>query len=74
MRTTTKTIKTLTALTLVGSSLLVAAPAQAAPAPAASYGQHVSACARTMGFDGAHNPGMHQGRSGWDPSHTCPMP
>jgi hypothetical protein len=30
------------------------------------FGQHVSECAQTMGFDAAHNPGMHEGRSGWD--------
>lgn len=66
-------IKTLIAVSLIGSSLLVAAPAQAAPAPAASYGQHVAGCARGMGFDGTHNPGMHHGKAGWDPSHTCSM-
>lgn len=70
--------KAATALTIIGSGLLAAAPAQAAPvstvpAPASQYGQHVAACARTMGFDGAHNPGLHRGKSGWDPSHTCPM-
>jgi hypothetical protein len=26
-----------------------------------------------MGFDGTHNAGMHQGISGWEPGHTCPM-
>lgn len=70
MRTITKA---LAALTIVGFSLLAATPAQAAPATSASYGQHVAACAQTMGFSGTHNPGMHQGKSGWDPSHTCPM-
>lgn len=35
------------------------------------YGQHVLTCAQTAGFDGAHNPGMHTGFVGWDPSHVC---
>jgi len=35
------------------------------------FGQHVSACARTMGFDGTHNPGMHQGFAGWEAMHDC---
>jgi hypothetical protein len=45
--------------------------ASAAPSDAAAYGQHVRECAQTMGFDGVHNPGMHQGFSMWDPSHVC---
>ncbi|MEH0844525.1 hypothetical protein V6U81_19265 [Micromonospora sp. CPCC 205711] len=35
------------------------------------FGGHVVVCAQTMGFDAQHNPGMHQGFSDWDPSHTC---
>jgi len=35
------------------------------------FGRHVSTCARTMGFDGTHNPGMHRGFAGWDPMHEC---
>lgn len=35
------------------------------------FGEHVVVCNQTMGFDGQHNPGMHQGFSGWDPTHTC---
>lgn len=57
---------------LTGSGLLAAVPAQAAD-PNADFGQHVRACTQAMGFDGMHNPGMHQGRSGWDSSHTCSM-
>lgn len=42
------------------------------PATAAEdFGQHVRTCAQGMGLDGQMNPGMHQGRSGWDPSMTC---
>lgn len=35
------------------------------------FGDHVVQCAQTMGFDGHHNPGMHQGFVGFDPDHTC---
>ena len=44
----------------------------AAPAAADDdFGQHVRTCAQTMGFDGQHNPGMHQGFHGWSPEHIC---
>ena len=63
-------MKRLTAFLLpFAAAFLLAAPsvAQAQPAPAGpGFGQHVSQCARTMGFDGNHNPGMHHGLSGWD--------
>ena len=62
----------LAVITLAGAGVLVAAPAQAANTNS-DFGQHVSTCAQTMGFDGTHNPGMHQGKSGWDPGHACPM-
>jgi hypothetical protein len=65
-------LRALAVVSLAASGLLLAAPAQAADA-AADYGHHVTVCAQTMGFDGMHNAGMHQGVSGWDPSHTCPM-
>lgn len=35
------------------------------------FGQHVVACEQAMGFTGQHNPGMHEGFSGWDPDHMC---
>ncbi|SDB95148.1 hypothetical protein GA0111570_11172 [Raineyella antarctica] len=58
---------------LAGSGLLAAVPAQAADSNA-DFGQHVQMCAQMMGIDGVHNPGMHQGKSGWE-DHTdmCPM-
>lgn len=55
---------------LTTSGLAIAAPAGAA-ATASGYGHHVRHCAQTMGFSGGHNPGLHRGRSGWDPTHTC---
>lgn len=69
-----------TARILLGVALVagtVALPATAAfaatPNPGPAYGQHVSLCARTMGFSGALNPGMHQGKTGWG-SMPCATP
>lgn len=57
----------LVALPLLLGSLLIAVPAAATADPATpNFGQHVSTCAQTMGFSADHNPGMHQGASGWD--------
>lgn len=59
--------RTLTLLSLPAISLVMAAPALAAPPVGVpGFGQHVSACAQTMGFSGTHNPGMHHGAAGWD--------
>lgn len=69
MRTMTKAV---VVASLAASGVLLAGPAQAASEDA-DYGQHVRTCAQTMGFDGTHNPGMHEGKSGWEPSHECPM-
>ena len=57
------------ALSLVAAALVagVAAPAGADD----QFGDHVRTCVQTEGFDGAHNPGMHQGASGWTPDHAC---
>ena len=42
------------------------------PATAADdFGDHVRTCAQDIGFSADHNPGMHQGDHGWDPTHTC---
>ena len=46
------------------TTVLGAAPSVAATGP--DFGQHVSSCVHDMGFSGVHNPGMHQGVSGWD--------
>lgn len=62
------------ATTAAAVSLLATMPAQAAPGGQSEYGQHVRMCAQMMGFDGQMNPGVHhQGRSGWDPAHSCMM-
>ena len=50
-------------------ALLVAGLASAHPASGAeNFGNHISRCARDVGFDAAHNPGMHRGAVGWDGS------
>ncbi|WP_232547443.1 hypothetical protein [Propioniciclava soli] len=63
--------RVLVSVVSAGALLLVATPAHAANANA-DYGQHVRHCTQHMGFSGDHNPGMHQGKSGWDPMHMCP--
>jgi hypothetical protein len=61
------TTRLLALLSLPAAVLLMAGPAAAAtPADAGNFGTHVSTCAQTMGFSGAHNPGMHRGVAGWD--------
>lgn len=66
----------LTATLAAGAVALPAAGASAAtPGPAPTFGHHVSACAQTMVFSGALNPGMHQGITAWDDdTTTCPTP
>ena len=57
---------------LAAVALLTIATATGTPATAAGdFGEHVSTCARDHGFSAAHNPGMHQGFHGWDPTDTC---
>lgn len=61
-------------LTAIGTGLAAGVLTVGAGTPAVAaddFGNHVSTCAQTMGFSGDHNPGMHQGRRGWDPDHTC---
>ena len=63
-----------THLAAVGTFLAAAVLTVGAGTPAATagdFGDHVSTCAQTVGFSADHNPGMHQGRHGWDPTHTC---
>lgn len=58
-------LRTLGVLAIAATGLLVASPAQA-DVTNDDFGQHVAQCAQ-MGFDGVHNPGMHQGITGWMP-------
>lgn len=59
------------AATTAALSMPAAAAVAATPSGAEGFGQHVVACAQGTGHDGAHNPGMHQGASGWD-GQACP--
>ena len=62
-------IRTSIAVALAVGGLSVAGSAAAqASSGSPEFGQHVAQCAREMGFNGTHNPGMHQGASGWDGS------
>ena len=58
---------TMVAVPLLVGSLVVVVPVAAQADPAApDFGQHVSTCAQVMRFSADHNPGMHQGVTGWD--------
>ncbi len=55
-----------TAATAVGLVTFLVPIAASAQTTGADFGRHVRNCAQTMGFSGAHNPGMHHGFVGWD--------
>lgn len=66
--------KQMTPLAAIGAGLAAAVLTVGAATPATAagdFGDHVSQCAQTIGFSAYHNPGMHQGRHGWDPTDTC---
>ena len=56
---------------VVGPAAAAGGATGSAPDDPDSYGRHVVACARLMGFDGVHDPGMHHGASGWTADHEC---
>ena len=67
-------LKQITRLAPIATVLAIAMLTVGAWTPATAagdFGDHVSTCAQTIGFSADHNPGMHQGRHGWDPTHTC---
>ena len=56
----------------LGATLVLPAVASADTGTSGrDFGAHVVSCVQTMGFDGQHNPGMHRGFAGWDPTHMC---
>ncbi len=62
-------VRVLITTTLAAGTLLLSAGVASAATPAAEPmpGQHVSDCARTMGFSGTHNPAtMRKAMSGMD--------
>ena len=69
--TSARRLATTTAAALIVVALS-AGSASAADGGGRDYAEHLRMCQQSMGFSGTHNPGvMHQGRSGWDPDHTC---
>ena len=67
---TTSLPKILSILFLTVGLSLMTTPSASASA-GSEFGHHVQSCAQVMGFDGTHNPGMHSGYAGWDPTHVC---
>jgi len=63
--------KLVAAGTITAALVLTPAIASAGTSTGQEFGQHVRTCAQTMGFNGTHNPGMHQGFAGWNPAETC---
>ncbi len=64
-----KPVRILLATAMAAGTVLVSASAASAatPTPGPGFGQHVSNCARTMGFSGTHNPSVMGGEmSGMD--------
>lgn len=57
--------------TTAALSMPAAAAVAAAPNAADGFGQHVVACAQGSEHARMHNPGMHQGASGWV-GQACP--
>ena len=68
-----RTARILLATALAAGAVVLPAAGASAATPGPAFGDHVVQCAQTMGFSGTHNPGMHQGNSGWD-GMTCTMP
>ena len=71
-----KPVRILLATAMAAGTVLLSASAASAasaatPTPGPMFGQHVSTCARTMGFSGTHNPSvMRDGMSGMDMTMT----
>lgn len=66
--------RTRNGLIVTGVGVFLFGMAMSAPAQASGgqdFSVHVRECQQAMEFSGSHNPGMHQGFSGWDPSHAC---
>lgn len=70
MRVGKRTVRSIVVSAAIFAVFAVAGQAIAVPSVQADFGTHVAECAHTHGFDGQHNPGMHEGRSGW-PGTTC---
>jgi len=56
-------VRILLATTMAAGTVLLSASGASAvaPTPGPTFGQHVSSCAKTMGFSGTHNPSVMRG-------------
>ncbi|WP_328531110.1 hypothetical protein OG984_08295 [Nocardioides sp. NBC_00368] len=59
--------------TVAAVAAVVLAPSSASAGTGRDFGQHVVHCTQSVGFDGTHNPGMHQGLNGFATDHMCVM-
>ncbi|HEX6937292.1 MAG TPA: hypothetical protein VF227_12295 [Actinomycetes bacterium] len=64
----TRTLRSVGAALIAFAALLPGSAAMADDNSA--FGEHVVHCAQSVAFSGTHNPGMHQGASGWS-GMTC---
>jgi hypothetical protein len=64
-----RTLRRTTIAAAISAALMLVGAAAASAAD--DFGQHVRTCAQGMGLTGDHNPGMHDGAAGWDPSESC---
>ncbi|MBK5250840.1 MAG: hypothetical protein JJE50_15645 [Actinomycetales bacterium] len=65
---TTRFGRSIAAAALTAIVLLLASPATTVSGT--TFGDRVAQRARTTGFSGTHNPGMHQGAHNWN-GMTC---
>ena len=58
-----KPVRVLLATAVAAGTVLLSASAASAatPTPGPGFGQHVSSCAKTVGFSGTHNPSVMLG-------------
>jgi hypothetical protein len=55
------------------ATVALVVPASAAAGDGQEFGHHVVHCSQAVGFEGSHNPGMHQGFQGFTADHMCLM-
>lgn len=66
-------MKRIMILAVAAGAAVALAPSAAAADDGREFGRHVVHCTQTVGFDGAHSPGMHQGFYGFAADHMCVM-
>lgn len=68
------TARLLLATALAAGAVVLPAAGASAATTGPDFAEHVVTCAQTMGLAGDHNPGEHQGLSGWTGMPCEPMP